>query len=230
VIVHIEVQSQVHASFSERMFVYYYRLYDRYKKQVVSLAILGDEHAQWRPKEYSSELWGCGIRMWYPIAKLDDYRQQWHKLQKSTNPFAVVVMAYLKAQETKDNLDERWHWKLNLIRGLYERGWSKENIINLFRFIDWVLAVPKEMEQSLVEKIGEIEEEKQVNYLSPYEQLALDRGVRLTSQENIAAIIRARFGQPSQTVTERLQNIENIETLRSLVEKAVLVNSLKEFE
>ena len=89
------MQSQVDASFSERMFVYYYRLYDRYKKQVVSLAILGDENAQWRPKEYSSELWGCGIRMWYPIAKLDDYRQQWHELEQSTNPFAVVVMAYL---------------------------------------------------------------------------------------------------------------------------------------
>ena len=61
-------------------------------------------------------------------------------------------------------------------------------------------------------------------------KIMIVQGDRLTSQENIATIIRARFGQPSQTVTDRLQNIENIETLRSLVEKAVLVNSLKEFE
>ena len=44
VLIHIEVQAQVDADFSERMFVYHYRLFDRFRRPVVSLAILGDEH------------------------------------------------------------------------------------------------------------------------------------------------------------------------------------------
>jgi len=43
VLAHIEIQSQEESNFSDRMFVYYYRLRDRYKQPIASLAILGDE-------------------------------------------------------------------------------------------------------------------------------------------------------------------------------------------
>ena len=41
-LVHVEVQGQNQADFAQRMFVYNYRLYDRYAKPVVSLAVLGE--------------------------------------------------------------------------------------------------------------------------------------------------------------------------------------------
>ncbi|MEA3428827.1 MAG: Rpn family recombination-promoting nuclease/putative transposase [Thermodesulfobacteriota bacterium] len=53
ILVHIEVQSQKDLKFAERMFVYHYRIYDRYKLQVVSLAVLADETAKWRPEIFS---------------------------------------------------------------------------------------------------------------------------------------------------------------------------------
>ena len=49
VLVHIEVQSQAQEEFPERMYIYNYRIYDRYRKPVVSLAILADESVAWRP-------------------------------------------------------------------------------------------------------------------------------------------------------------------------------------
>lgn len=45
VLAHIEIQNQEERNFSDRMFVYYYRLRDRYQQQIASLAILGDERA-----------------------------------------------------------------------------------------------------------------------------------------------------------------------------------------
>ena len=39
-LLHLELQSQQDPGFSERMFIYYYRLYDRYRRQVVGLAVL----------------------------------------------------------------------------------------------------------------------------------------------------------------------------------------------
>src|SRR5262249_18508080 len=38
VLVHVEVQAQEEADFAERMYVYNYRLFDRYNRKVVSLA------------------------------------------------------------------------------------------------------------------------------------------------------------------------------------------------
>ena len=49
-------ESQVEAEFAERMYVYHYRLFDRYRRRVASLAILGDERPKWRPDSFGYEL------------------------------------------------------------------------------------------------------------------------------------------------------------------------------
>ena len=48
-LIHVEVQSQRVGKFAERMFVYYYRIRDKHDKPLVSLAVLGDNHPDWRP-------------------------------------------------------------------------------------------------------------------------------------------------------------------------------------
>jgi len=100
-LVHIEVQNQVDGKFAERMFIYGYRIYDRYKMRVVSLAILGDQDATWRPQEFGYDQWGYTIKLRFPIVKLLDYAADWTMLEQSRNPFAVVVMAHLHAQATQ---------------------------------------------------------------------------------------------------------------------------------
>ena len=53
-----------------------------------------------------------------------------------TSPFAVVVMAHLKAQATRHKGRDRLRWKINLVRGLYERGYKRKEVFELLRFID----------------------------------------------------------------------------------------------
>ncbi len=76
VLIHLEIQSQEETDFAERMFVYHYRLFDRYKHRVVSLAVLGDERATWRPEAFGYDLWGCELHFRFPIVKLFDYRTE----------------------------------------------------------------------------------------------------------------------------------------------------------
>lgn len=52
----MEIQSQAQAVFAERMYVYNNRIFDRYRRRVVSLAILADERPSWRPTEYTYEI------------------------------------------------------------------------------------------------------------------------------------------------------------------------------
>ena len=142
VYIHIEVQGQVDRTFRERMFVYHYRIYDRYERPVVSLALLGDDDASWRPAAYEHQLWGCRTLLQFPIVKLLDYNERWSELEASRNPFAVMVMAHLQTQATRHDPEQRLNSKLALVKCLYTQGYGKQDILELFRFLDWLLALP----------------------------------------------------------------------------------------
>jgi len=48
-----------------------------------------------RPEKYETARWGFRHFFEFPIVKLIDYKQRWEELEKSDNPFAIIVMAYL---------------------------------------------------------------------------------------------------------------------------------------
>ena len=119
-LIHTEIQGQEEAAFPLRMFVYNYRLFDRYNRTVVSLAVLADDRPDWRPNRFSSSQWGCSLAFEFPVVKLLDYAANWQALETNPNPFATVVLAHLKTLETRRNPEERRAWKLRLAKGLYE--------------------------------------------------------------------------------------------------------------
>ncbi|MTJ32899.1 DUF4351 domain-containing protein, partial [Aphanizomenon sp. UHCC 0183] len=72
---------------------------------------------------------------------------------------------------------EREQWKWILIRGLYDRGFTKEKVIKLFKIIDTMMTLPKQLQAGLVTKIKQFEEERTMPLISPTEQLAMERGI-----------------------------------------------------
>ena len=121
-LIHVEVQGQYQAIFPERMYVYNSRIFGLYRHKVVSLALLADENPNWRPQHYGYEIWGCRVMLEFPMVKLLDYRQRWQELEISTSPFAAIVMAHLKTQDTRRQPQQRLAWKLNIVKSLYQRG------------------------------------------------------------------------------------------------------------
>jgi hypothetical protein len=138
VLIHVEVQTTRDAEFPQRMYIYNYRIFDRYHRPVASLAVLADDDPDWRPSEYRSSLFGCEAGIRFPAVKLRDFAQHEAMLEASPNPFAKVVLAHLKARETHDNPADRHTWKIRLVRGLYESGLSVKDVRELFRLIDWM--------------------------------------------------------------------------------------------
>ena len=185
VLVHVEVQSQRQVGFAERMYVYNYRLFDRYHRRVARLAVLGDGQAGWRPDRFGYELWGSRVSLEFPAVKLLDYKKRWEELAASTNPFATVVMAHLKAQETQGDAAERKYWKLFLIRRLYERGYSRSDVLQLFRFIDWVLQLPEEVEAMVWQEVQVYEEEQRKPYITSVERMGFRQGLQQGMQEGL---------------------------------------------
>jgi len=223
VLIHMEVQSQSESGFAQRMFVYHYRIYDRDKRSVASIAVLGDERSSWRPNQFGYELWGSEISFKFPVVKLLDYQQQWSALEVSQNPFATVVMAHLKAIATRDDRLERFQWKLALTRRLYEKGYRREDVINLFGFIDWVMSLPVELEQ-FRQAIQQLEAERGMPYITSIER----SGIRQGLLEGIELGLKLKFGNEGNSLLPEISQIYDVEQLRAILAGLGTVNTLSE--
>jgi hypothetical protein len=140
-LLHLEVQAAPEKIFPERMFIYAVRIFEYFHQPPVSLAILCDAKSDWRPHQYGFRTLGSSLQFNFTAVKLLDYQTQWRQLEASQNVFAIVVMAHLKTQETKRNAGDRKAWKFTLVKRLYERGYSRLDVLNLFKFVDWLSAI-----------------------------------------------------------------------------------------
>ena len=182
VLLHIEIQGTPQDHFPERMFTYSTLLRERYQLMVVSLAILADDNPNWHPKKFTEELWGCRKTFEFPVIKLLDYKDQWEKLEASDNPFAVVVMAHLKMLETKNDHKKRLISKVELTQMLYDKGYSKEKVFALYRFIDWLMVLPADLSRMFYNTISKQNEVHKMKYLTSIEQIII-RDARLAAQK-----------------------------------------------
>ncbi len=189
-LIHIEVQGYPEDGFPVRMYVYNYRTYDRYGCKVISLAVLTDEHPAWRPNTYISEAWDFRLAFTFPIVKLLDYRKRWAELEQSRNPFALVVMAHLKTQETRKDANHRRLWKLTLLKLLYQRGYTRSDIHKLFITIDWLMKLPKEQAKLFWQEFHAYEEKHNMTYVTSVEQLGIEKGMELGIEKGMELGIR----------------------------------------
>ncbi|MBA3921558.1 MAG: DUF4351 domain-containing protein [Nostocaceae cyanobacterium] len=204
-LIHIEVQAETEEIFAERMFLYNVRIFDRYHQHAVSLAILCDSSRDWRPNQYNFESLDTKHNFEFGIVKLLDYQDRWAELEQSENPFATVVMAHLKTQQTTKKAQERKTWKFHLVRRLYELGWQKRDIHNLYRFIDWIMTLPKKLEAEFWSELKQFEQEQSMAYITTGERIGYERGREDGKEEGkeelILRLLQKRVGElPSETI------------------------------
>lgn len=238
VIVHVEVQGQAETEFAKRMYTYNYRIFDRYDRKVASLAVLADERKSWRPDRFHYTLLGCQVSLHFPVAKLLDYRGREEELAEQTNPFSLVVLAYLKTRETAKHPEQRLSWKIALFKLLYQRGYSRQDILELLRFLDWVMVLPEQLEQTFETTVIQYEEEQRMKYVATFERNAEKRGMQRGMQrgelkrarEDVLDILMARFEQISTEIVHVINTLNNSAMLKELLKKAALTDSLEAFE
>jgi hypothetical protein len=183
-LLHLEIQARKEAIFEERMLVYALRIFDFFNVWPCSLAILCDSSDTWRPKEKVFTNQGSRVIFEFTAVKLLDYKEQWAALEASMNPFATVVMAHLKAQETKSKAEERRVWKYELMRALYDKQYNESQIVNLFKFIDWFIVLPEKLENSFWNDLKTLEEEKKMTFVTSVERIGYKRGQKETLEKS----------------------------------------------
>ena len=212
-LIHVEIQAKPEDNFAERMFSYNLRIFDRFAKPAISLAILCDTDLTWRPNQYSYNYPDTSLHFQFGTIKLLDYQNRWTELEKSNNPFATVVMAHLKTQQTSKKPGERKTWKFSLIRRLYELGFPEKDIRNLYRFVDWVMILPKALEAEFWQDFKNFEQERTMGYITTGERIGYERG----QQNLVLRQLQRRVGELSQEVKKQVQAL-SLEDLEALAE------------
>jgi hypothetical protein len=186
VLLHLEIQGQRQSHFAQRLFDYYCLLHLRYKQPIIVLAILTDDSPSWRPTRYHSVVWEQPIiHFSFYTNKLLDYRGQELILENNDNPFAWVVLAQLAAIQTKQDLNDRFQKKFRLVRRLYENDFSRDMVIALLTFMDWVLTLPEPLEIRYNQEIQQFEGEHGMTYITSFERIGIQKGIQEGMQEGI---------------------------------------------
>ena len=211
-------------TFARRMFVYNYRIFDTYDRPVASLAVLADPDPEWRPDRFGYERLGCRHSLQFPVAKLVDHAADETALLGNPNPFALITAAHLFTRRTRRSPAARFDAKRRLVRLLYERDWTRQRILDFFSVLDWMMRLPKELEQRLWQDIEKIEGERKVKYVTSVERLAIERGLRKGMEQGLEIgiekgieqgraqgtasvllrLLNRRFGPLSPDITRRL--------------------------
>ena len=200
-LIHIEVQGKRDSNFPKRMFVYNYRIFERYGREVLSLAVLGDLEPDWRPNRYAYGRAGSEMGLTFPIAKLLDIEQE-IDLECSDNPFALATLAHLQAKRTRTNADHRVAWKKRLSRAALHKGFDRRTIFNLMKFIDWVISLPEALDKQIKQALNEEEEAAIMTYIPSFLRDAHNEG-KLEGElegklegkrEILSTVLEQRFG------------------------------------
>lgn len=181
VLIHIEVQGQVQNNFGERMLTFCYRIYDCYRCPITSLAILTDKNHNWAPNSCHISLWGSHFGLQFNVIKILDYIDKKDLLINDTNPFALVILAQLAAIETAGKPQERYKFKCTLSRLMLEKGWNKDQIFYMYRFLAGLLVLPHELELEYDIGMIKLAEEKKMAFMTTAEK----RGHKIGREEGI---------------------------------------------
>ena len=241
-LLHIEVQNYKDENFAHRVYDYNDLIGRKYNLEVESFAVLSDPDPNFRPSFYLRQRKRKRLLFEFEMVKLLDWWQRWQELEQSDNPFALVVMAHLKTQQLKRRPIELKEMKIQLIRLLFERGFSREYVIKLFRTIGSVVRLPPDMQAEFQTQVrSEFYGKEKIVRLSSFEREAQEKGLKQGRQEGLQEgmltfalpWIEQRFGSIEPELKQQLEALNATQLqklgkqLLSLSNKADLINWLK---
>lgn len=238
VCIHVEVQSQWDADLPKRVFVYNSRLFLRYDRPIMSLAVLGDEHPYWRPQKYESELWGCEVSLKFPTVKLLEFRDKIEELKRSGNPFVYFVIAHLKTLETRKKPQQRLSYKEAISIEILQQELDPKLKRDLILFVDLLMVLPRELQNTYRESLLKEKEKNKMPLVAPLERYFREQGKEEGKAEGITQeaqtvlydMLKYRFGDMPLSLEEKIRNLDNLTLLRKLRMQVLEISSLEEFD
>lgn len=179
ILFHVEVQGYREEDFPSRMFGYFARIWDRFRKPVTSLAILTPGVGVKKVGNvYSLDSYGTTLH--YEYSLFDTRQLRYHNCVASENP--VEVAAAILA-ETRDV--PKWKRKYEVIRRLIHLGLTHEEIHLLVSYVDRHLPLEGEdLKKFESRTANDTREVKMI--MTSFEEKGIEKGVEKTARRMLS--------------------------------------------
>lgn len=214
-LVHIEVQGYRDETFPDRMFTYYYRIWDTYRKPITTFAIFTDDCSHFLPSQFEQDCLETSVCFKFNSFKVLDQPEE--ALVESDNPFAQAVLITKTALVGKKLLvDDLYRLKIQLAKRLINRNIPKWKIAKLMNFLKFYVTVGSE---SL-----------QLQSISDIDTIANQKSIPMSLEETIVMILQEEAEEKGRLERETtfVQNLLR-ETNFSIEEIAKLAGVSVEF-
>ena len=137
-----------------------------------------------------------------------------------------MVMAHLRSLETKRSPGQRLHWKTERMVLMHERGYSEDEVQDLYRFLHLVMPLPDSLQFEYEKEVVKYEEEHTMPVITQSERHAMERGMR----EMVLDELQERFPDASGVVRARVSEMRDAVALRNLFKLVMRASSVQEIE
>jgi len=193
----------------------------------LSIAVFADASLRYKPDTLSYHFYGCRLEFQYRTYKVME--QDDEELKESDNPFALVVLAAKKSLESRGDDEKRFRFKRELVRLMLEKGYGREDILAVFRFLDGVLVLTDVEKEKIIYNELRDEEVEKVAYITNFERLAIEEGMMRNARELLLDALEEKFNMVPGEIQGRIQKIQEREILRKLLRQAIRASNLEEF-
>ena len=132
-LIHVEVQGYKDEDFAQRMFQYFYRIYDKYGKAPLGLAIYTDRHVHLHKRQFIHELFDTKVT--YSFKSYSIISQHPEDLRHSGNLFGLILEIARRALDDYKDDSAIIQTKIEMIRYYLSQGLEKETFRSIMDFI-----------------------------------------------------------------------------------------------
>lgn len=188
VLIHVEIQGDTGrpADFPVRMFRYFYRILDRFRRPVSAIAIFTGQDGKKMPDRFEYGYRTTSLVYKYHTVSILDFNDE--DLERSDNPFALVVLAartaLLEGRIPEQVLLER---KLFIASKLLRRGFPPRKVRAIFKFLEnYVLFDDPEMNRTFTETIQSQEKNTIMGIDEYMKMLGKEEGIEIGMEQGLA--------------------------------------------
>jgi hypothetical protein len=146
--------------------------------------VLADDNPKWRPSSYVQLTEDTKLQFEFATVKLLDMEiGNEELLQKGKNPFAWIVKAHLDSLATRKSDSNRFQRKKEIVRLLYQSGFTKEVVREVLVFFEWILHLPEEYNEPFELYLEELENNMGREFLPSWERRAMQQGRQIGREE-----------------------------------------------
>ncbi|OAT79298.1 Rpn family recombination-promoting nuclease/putative transposase [Desulfotomaculum copahuensis] len=229
ILLHVEPQSYVQTDFSARMFVYFSRLYEKYRRRILPVAVFAYDQVRDEPDSFEMGFTFLDV-LKFRFYKLELKKLNWREYIQSDNPVAAALLSKMGFKP-----EEKVKVKLEFMRMLARMTLDPARMELLAGFFETYLKLNRSEEVQYNRELGKLDR-KEVEMImqittSWHEKGRAEgraEGKVEAKQEVICKYLVRKFGGKTTDLQQKVQRMTSLEVLDHVLEELFAADTLEE--